>query len=678
MANQHVIRRLKRHRYAVAALVVSVIFAILAVLATSIWDNIGAGLILALLSLHASIVGLGVGAHKTLRRKAIQETDLHNCRDNSHSVDAIDRLLADHLSAVESSLSTTSWRSEDFLTALDERLSRHRAAVQSTVRHNSWRHAEWAKEVDKQIEPLRGAVEVFAPAGRDASTLALTPAESLSAAGWPEPTIDSRPLTLAVMDEFTEGCFAHDLNLIQPRPDNWLALAKKHQPKLIFIESAWKGKGRSWQYRIGNYSVSPGSELSEMTRWGRENGVPSIFWNKEDPVHHDKFMNAAKSADHIFTTDANLIDSYKKKTGNSSVHALPFAAQPALHRPKPLAGRISRAAFAGSWYGNRHVERGSAMQWLLESALESGLDIFDRNHGTGVFPFPAEFAESVRGGLPYLELCRKYAKYKVFLNVNSVTNSPTMFSRRVFELMASGTPVISTYARGIEELFSDGAVWLVNSPEEAREALNVLLTDDEEWRRRSLAGIREVFTHHTYAHRTNEIFRVSGVGEQIEVNPGVLFKTKIVDREDFYKINSFAEKQTYRHFKIVAEVSPGYNPEIYNERITFVAPGVANVIALSAEASGFSFIGQLSASHSYGQHYLRDLVNASQYEPGGAGWGKSLDEDAFGYDGRGYLSGSIWRPEIFRHNWSNLEDQLVTHDGLFFADSSEFVPDTAL
>ncbi|QYF89898.1 glycosyltransferase [Arthrobacter sp. PAMC25284] len=705
MANQYVMRSLKRHRYAVAAFAVSAIFVILALL-TFVRDNPGAGLMFALLSVQASIVGLGLGAFMSFRLKTIQATARHK-RLHYEMSQTIDQHLAEHLTAIESLMTENSWRSSDYLTALDERLFRQRAAVQSTVRHNSWRnkdyltaleerisgqkaavqstirhnswrHAEWAKELDKKLEPIRGVVEELVPLEPFTRDAELTPAESLSVGGWPEPRIDSRPLTMAVMDEFTEGCFGHDLNLLQPRPDNWLALAKKYKPKLIFVESAWKGKGRSWQYRVGNYSVTPGSELSEMTRWGRENGVPSVFWNKEDPVHHDKFMAAAKSADHIFTTDANMIDSYKKKTGKASVHALPFAAQPALHRPKPLTGRISKAAFAGSWYGNRHAERGSAMQWLLESALGSGLDIFDRNHGTGTFPFPAEFSGSVKGGLPYLELCREYAKYRVFLNVNSVTNSPTMFSRRVFELMASGTPVISTYALGIEELFSDGAVWLVDSPSEAREALDVLLNDDEEWRRRSLAGIREVFAHHTYAHRANDIFRICGVGKQTDTSPGVLFKTKIVDDSDLQTINAFADNQSYRNFKVLAEVSPGYTPEHFSERISPVAPGVANVIALDAEESGFSLMGQVSTRHHYGRHYLRDLVNASQYQPGGAGWGKSLEQDAFSYDGSGYLSGSIWRPEIFRQNWAHSEDHLVTHDGLFFADSSEFSPGTAL
>ena len=340
--------------------------------------------------------------------------------------------------------------------------------------------------------------DVFAPPSAQAAEISIL--------GWPEYPPNGKPYVIGIMDEFTTGCFEQDLNLIQPRPDNWYALAEEYQPAFFFIESAWKGNYGSWQYRVAHYDHKPGPEVAHICQYARQKGIPTLFWNKEDPVHHEKFMCSAGLADHIFTTDANMKDSYRAKTGNRNVHALPFAAQPALHKPAPLAGRKPRACFAGSWYGNRHAERGEAMRWLLQVANQHGLDIYDRNHGTGIFPFPEEYKAGIKGSLPYKELCEEYGRYRIFLNVNSVTDSPTMFSRRVFELMACGTPVVSTYAKGIENLFESDAVWLVNSREEADEAIRTLMNDDTEWRRRSLAGIREVFARHTYAHRLNDIF----------------------------------------------------------------------------------------------------------------------------------------------------------------------------
>ena len=36
------------------------------------------------------------------------------------------------------------------------------------------------------------------------------------------------------------------------------------------------------------------SILKELTSWCKKNKVPTIFWNKEDPVHFNSFINACK------------------------------------------------------------------------------------------------------------------------------------------------------------------------------------------------------------------------------------------------------------------------------------------------------------------------------------------------------------------------------------------------
>ena len=52
------------------------------------------------------------------------------------------------------------------------------------------------------------------------------------------------------------------------------------------------------------------------------------------------------------------------------------------------------------------------------------------------------------GELPYDQMLAAYKMYKVFLNVNSVIDSPTMCARRVFELSACSTPVVSGLVQG--------------------------------------------------------------------------------------------------------------------------------------------------------------------------------------------------------------------------------------
>lgn len=499
-------------------------------------------------------------------------------------------------------------------------------------------------------------------------------AAEISILGWPEQPPNGKPYVIGIMDEFTTGCFEQDVNLIQPRPDNWYALAEKYRPEFFFIESAWKGNYGSWQYRVADYANKPGQEVAHICQYAREKGIPTLFWNKEDPVHHQKFMCSAKLVDHIFTTDANMKDSYQAKTGNPNVHALPFAAQPALHKPAPLAGRKPRACFAGSWYGNRHAERGEAMRWLLQAANRHGLDIFDRNHGTGIFPFPEEYQAGIKGSLPYKELCDEYSRYRVFLNVNSVTDSPTMFSRRVFELMACGTPVVSTYAKGIENLFESDAVWLVHSQEEADEALRTLMTDDAEWRRRSLAGIREVFAKHTYAHRLNDIFDRLGIETRMATDPAVALVAEAHSQAELEALHTFARQQSYRGFQLGIACAPGLAQLAgsLSENITLLQRG-EKATWLAEQHAESPLAGWLSPQHRYGEHYLRDLVNASLYEPEAAGWAKAMGQDRFAYAGEACLGGALWRSaEFLKQPIKAHPEARITRPDLYLADSDQF------
>ncbi|MDX1751272.1 MAG: glycosyltransferase [Methylophaga sp.] len=499
-------------------------------------------------------------------------------------------------------------------------------------------------------------------------------AAEISILGWPEYPENEKPYVIGIMDEFTTGCFEQDVNLIQPRPDNWYALAEKYKPKLFFIESAWKGNYGSWQYRVADYANKPGQEIAHICQYAREKGIPTLFWNKEDPVHHQKFMCSAKLVDHIFTTDANMKDSYQAKTGNLSVHAMPFAAQPVLHKPGPLRGRLPRSCFAGSWYGNRHAERGEAMRWLLQAANHHGLDIFDRNYGTGIFPFPEEYQNGIKGSLPYKALCDEYSRYRIFLNVNSVTDSPTMFSRRVFELMACGTPIVSTYAKGIDKLFESDAVWMVHSQKEADEAIHVLMTNDVEWRRRSLAGIREVFSRHTYAHRLNDIFVRLGIETHLPTDPAIALVAEAHSQAELEVLDQFARKQSYRTFQLGIACTPGLAQlaGALSENITLLQPG-QKAAWLTKQQAEYGIGGWIAPRCQYGEHYLQDLANATIYEPAAIGWAKALDQDRFAYGGEALLGGTLWKmAEFLKQPVRTSSVERISRPDLYLADSDQF------
>lgn len=322
----------------------------------------------------------------------------------------------------------------------------------------------------------------------------------------------------SILDDFSWLCLQYECNLLKVTPDRWREQLTSEQPSFLFVESAWRGNDGAWQYMVSNSSRTPKQPLIDLVAWCKSKGIPTVFWNKEDPTDLEHFLNAARLFDFVFTTDANCLPRYHEELGHDRVYALPFAAQPMIHNPGPIPGAWQHdVAFAGAWYADRHDRRQQDAWAILRPAFEYGLHIYDRNFGRPELAdrhgWPAEFQPHIVGGVSYREMLAVYKLYKVFLNVNSVVDSPTMFSRRVLELLACGTPVISSYAKGIESLLGPDVVFMSRSEAETAEHLQALLGDQAYRFRVAQRGIRAVMRSHTYGHRLQEVLdRVGSAG----------------------------------------------------------------------------------------------------------------------------------------------------------------------
>lgn len=337
------------------------------------------------------------------------------------------------------------------------------------------------------------------------------PAPSAKTKTW-DPALDLK--VVSVLDEFTHDCFAPEFDLVSLDRSAWRT--QLEGAGLLFVESAWRGNGGTWNYTLNQFDKH-GDDMRELVDAARTAGIPTLFWNKEDPVSFDVFLPAAGTFDAVLTTDRNVVDDYKSALGHDRVDALAFAAQPRLHNPIGRARGSdvpSRVCFAGSWRGDKYAQRGSDFDVLLGPPLERGaLDIFDRYAGgpnADTLGFPPPFRSAVLGSLPYSEMGKAYRRYAGFLNVNSVQDSPTMFSRRVFELLACGTPVISSPALGIEEMLGD-TVLVTDSREKTAEYIDWVINEPEARDRFSHRGYRLVHREHSYERRVDAMLGHVGV-----------------------------------------------------------------------------------------------------------------------------------------------------------------------
>ena len=216
-----------------------------------------------------------------------------------------------------------------------------------------------------------------------------------------------------------------------------------------------------------------------------------------------------------------------------------------------------------------------------------------------------------------------YRCYDVMLNTNSVTDSPTMFSRRVFECLACGTPVVSTESTGMREMLGDH-VRVTRSAEETTTHLNALLSDDEVRAREGHLAYRHVHEHHTYRHRMDEMLSRVGLKPQASARPSVSVVIPTCRPKNVtHALENFA-KQSYQEKELLLVLN---NASFDIDAIRAQARAFPNVHVLQMEgqptlgtclnravreASG-AYMARMDDDDHYGARYISDMMLAAAY-----------------------------------------------------------------
>lgn len=323
-----------------------------------------------------------------------------------------------------------------------------------------------------------------------------------------------------VADPFTITAFEPEAHLHQLPSEASRSYLNELGLDLILVESAWKGNDGSWTGKIAG-SHGSDSPLRSLVTTAQSLGIPAIFWNKEDPVHFDDFIEAAELFDVVFTSDLNRIPDYLARLPHKNVHALPFAIQPQVHNPiRPKRGYHARGImFAGMYFRDKYPRRRQWMELLLctsEKFGTGGPEIFARHAGLDEkYKFPEPFQSHVVGELDYPRMLSAYRAYKVILNVNTVEDSPTMCSRRALEAVACGSTVVSSPAQGIDHLLG-GHLKTVSDQDQTVQAIGAGLQENNHSTSVSMhRARRELWRNHTYSHRLDTILSAAGVSSAL-------------------------------------------------------------------------------------------------------------------------------------------------------------------
>ena len=443
----------------------------------------------------------------------------------------------------------------------------------------------------------------------------------------PESKVDG-PRIAAILDTFTEHSLRYEADLLLLSRENWRSEIDKSRPELLFVESAFSGNNREWRHLIVDCEKHAENPLRELVQYCRTMGIPSVFWNKEDPAHFDNFIGAAREFDFVFTSDADCVPVYREMLGHDRIYVLPFAAQPRLHNPSREEGWPSHpVCFAGSWVQNRFPDREEALKCLLDPAIPLGLHIFDRNLTRADlgehYRFPPQYREAIAGTLTYEEMLTAYRCYDVMLNVNTVTESPTMFSRRAFESLACGTPVVSSESIGMSRMLGEH-VRVTGDTDETVGHLLDLLGDEEARLREGHLAYRYVHENHTYRHRMDEVFRRVGIEPIGADTPAVSVLMPTMRPENVARCLENFAKQTHQNKELVLILN---NAEFDLDAIRKESESIPNVEVLhvdgqatlgeclnrGVEASSGKYVAKMDDDDLYGERYLADAVLAASF-----------------------------------------------------------------
>lgn len=490
------------------------------------------------------------------------------------------------------------------------------------------------KNFKSDISPVKGMVQVAPrPTVQKSSVNALVKTDSpaLAPSAPVKTNFPSRSVKVGViLDDFSYSAFDYEWMQYRLTPDNWDSILSTVGLDFIFVESAWAGNGGTWKYCLTGASAPRDSILSLLSE-AKKLGIPTVFWNKEDPVHFHDFLTTASLFDRVYTTEGSVVEKYKMALGHDRVGVLPFAAQPAVHNPieKFGAPRDRGIVFGGMYFRHKYPERREQMKYLLGAAPKGELDIYARNLGTDPnYAWPDELKEHTLPEIPYPEMLAAYRRYKVCVNVNSVAKSNTMCARRIFEATACGSAVISAATPAIDRYFPGNEIAQASNEAEATRIYKTYLRSEELRRRRVLAAQRVVWRNHTYTHRVDQIIKdlklddkyppfkrptvslvcttkridfleniFKNVSWQTEDDVELILNLHGIDVEDV-RIAELADKYDFGNYKVIRSPSDLSFGEAIN--------------AGFAETSG-ELSSKFDDDDYYGPNYIGDLVDAWLY-----------------------------------------------------------------
>lgn len=423
-----------------------------------------------------------------------------------------------------------------------------------------------------------------------------------------QPGVGSQRLrVIGILDELSEKFFPYECDFINLDYSIWQEQARSFHPDFLFVESIWNGFQKSWR---GRFALSEKNiELRALISWCKQQKIPTVFWNKEDPIHFGTFLGVAALFDYVYTTDMDCIPLYKRLLKHNRVGLFPFATSIHLFNPVEKYIRKDAACFAGSYYAKR-TERTEDFENIADALSELyPLDIYDRNPypNDPSYTFPDRYRDKILGTLPVEKIDIAYKGYKIGLTLNIIKKSSTMEARRVFELLGCNTLTITNACLGIKNFFGE-TILQFDEKEKFSEAFSQLITNDKKLNKVRLLALRKTLCENTYTDRIAAVWeditgdKVAQTAKKIGVFSVIRSEEEMSRIVRAYRRQNYPEKELYLFSDLASQLDSYDGFPVY--------PRIRMATVLDGQCD---YYANMESAHYYGRHYLLDLALSIKY-----------------------------------------------------------------
>lgn len=257
---------------------------------------------------------------------------------------------------------------------------------------------------------------------------------------------------------------------------------------------------------VGGHRVLPGTVKAI-----RDLGICIVLWTTDAPVDFKNILAAAPYYDHLFCAGSEACDIFENE-GSKNVSWVPFACDPAFHRPVELTQEDKKRygrdiAFVGSYYSNRAK--------LLGSIADLDIGIWGP-HWNKADIIPGLIKKTRNTKLNFDQWVRIYCAAKITLVIHYQDPAVPCYqaSPKLFEAMACGAFVLVDRQKDAQRIFKDGQhVVFFDQENDLREKIAYYLSHPDERRKIAQQGCRFVRESHRYQDRIKQmivIMRSSG------------------------------------------------------------------------------------------------------------------------------------------------------------------------